>query len=295
MRVVLPAACIVVVGAVAAWGLTAPKTLSEADLSGLTPDPVAGALTFAAAGCASCHVAPDDKGEDLVLSGGTAFTSPFGTFYAPNISPSDQGIGQWSDAEIANAVVHGVNADGQHLYPAFPYTSYERADLQDVVNLVAYLRTLPASDQTSRPHDVGFPFNIRRSLGGWKLLFDHPDPVVTGDLTPEQLRGREIVEGLGHCGECHTARNALGGLEYDRWLVGAANPTGDGRIPNITPAALNWSKADIAEYLRSGFTPDYDTAGGEMAEVIRNTAQLTDDDRNAIAAYLKIVPPVASE
>ena len=109
-------------------------------------------------------------------------------------------------------------------------------------------------------------------------------------LTEEQAQGRYLVEALGHCGECHTPRNALGGLDRQAWLTGAPNPSGKGKIPALSPDKLNWSQADIAEYLRSGFTPDYDTAGGEMADVIENTSKLSDADRAAIAAYLQIVP-----
>jgi mono/diheme cytochrome c family protein len=115
--------------------------------------------------------------------------------------------------------------------------------------------------------------------------------VVAGEaLSPELMRGRYLVESLGHCGECHTPRNALGGLRLDAWLTGAPNPSGQGRIPNITPAELTWSASDIANYLRDGFTPEFDSAGGEMAEVIQNMAHLPDADRAAIAAYLRALP-----
>lgn len=110
--------------------------------------------------------------------------------------------------------------------------------------------------------------------------------------TPELERGRYLVEALGHCAECHTPRNAFGGLDKANWMGGAPNPSGEGRIPNITPAALRWNAAEIAEYLKSGFTPEFDSAGGSMAAVIRNTSQLTDSDRAAIAAYLAALPSV---
>lgn len=284
--------------AVVAAGLyvTRPVPLAANTLDGLTGDATAGAIVFAASGCASCHLAPGvDSGPAPALPGGRKFASPFGTFVAPNISQdTEAGIGGWTDVQIASAVLRGVGAGGEHLYPAFPYTSYGKADLQDVVNLIAYLRTLPADPTPSQPHELAFPFNVRASLGGWKLLFDRSDWVVTGDLTDQQQRGRYLVEALGHCAECHTPRNALGGLDRDRWLSGAPNPSGPGRIPNITSGNLTWSEGEIAEYLSSGFTPEFDTAGGSMAEVVKNTAQLTDADRAAIAAYLKIVPAVTN-
>ncbi|MDX1782324.1 MAG: cytochrome c [Thalassovita sp.] len=283
-----------VLAGAAFWWMTEPARVSEADIAGITGDAARGEMVFRAGGCAACHSAPAAEAEArLILSGGRAFASDFGTFYAPNISPDPvHGIGGWQMIDLANAMRHGTAPDGRHYYPAFPYTSYARVAMQDIADLWAYLRTLPASDQPDRAHEVGFPFSLRRPLGGWKLLFVGSGKVITGDLSPEAVRGRYLAEGLGHCGECHSPRNALGGIDYERWLSGAPNPAGKGRIPNITPAELDWSEADLVEYFTSGFTPDYDSAGGEMAEVIENLSQLPEEDRRAIAAYLKAVPAV---
>ena len=274
--------------------LTRPAALDPEYGKTLQPDPAAGQLVFAAGGCVSCHAAPDAAAEaKLMLSGGLPFVSDFGTFYAPNISPDVQhGIGAWTLPEFARAVTRGVSPGGSHYYPAFPYTAYGHMAPQDVTNLFAYMQTLPASSIASQPHDVAFPFNIRRGLGLWKQLFGSDDYVLAGELSETVARGRYLAEGLAHCGECHTPRNALGGLKRDVWLSGAPNPSGKGTIPNITPAKLEWSEADLVEYFTSGFTPDYDSAGGEMAEVVSNLAQLPQSDRAAIAAYLKAVPPV---
>lgn len=262
----------------------------------LVGDAEAGAVTFAAAGCASCHVAPDAEfSETPVLAGGQRFETEFGTFLAPNISPSGAGIGDWTNGEIIHAVRAGVSPSGAHYYPALPYTSYAKADPQDLADIVTFLRTLPASETESLPHEVGFPFNIRRALGGWKLLFMSEDYVLEEAGSDEIARGRYLVEALGHCGECHTPRNALGALDTGNWMGGAPNPNGDGTIPNISPGGLSWSAAEIAEYLNSGFTPMFDTAGGEMAEVVQNTAMLSDADRAAMAAYLKAIPAVAAD
>lgn len=288
---------LIAAGASALWVLSAPEPLSPAAMDGLTGDTERGRIAFAAAGCASCHTAPDAASADApVLAGGQAFVSDFGTFYAPNISSDPtHGIGGWSDYEIANAVLRGLSPDMAHYYPAFPYTSYIHMDLQDVADLTAYMRTLPADATPSRDHDVGFPFNVRRALGLWKQAFVTDDWVM--DLPDDDTfgRGRYLVEGPGHCAECHTPRNALGALDRSAWMAGAPNPSGEGRIPNITPGALAWTQSDIAAYLQSGFTPDFDSAGGSMAHVIRNTAQLTDDDRRAIAAYLKALPSIPDE
>jgi mono/diheme cytochrome c family protein len=281
------------VGAAAFWWVTRPITSGPDALAGTTADAAQGALVFHAGGCASCHAAPGAEGDDkLVLAGGRAFPSPFGTFHAPNISPSAAGIGGWSALDLLNAMQHGVSPGGQHYFPAFPYTSYTRASAQDIVSLHAYLQTLPASDAANKPHEVGFPFNIRRTLGGWKWLYLRAGWVVDGDLTEDETRGRYLAEALGHCGECHTPRGPLGGLDMARWLGGAPNPTGKGNITNITPAKLDWSTSDLVEYFTSGFTPEFDTAGGHMVEVVENLKQLPESDRAAIAAYLKRVTPV---
>ncbi|TDT77653.1 mono/diheme cytochrome c family protein [Litoreibacter halocynthiae] len=284
-------------GAGVAWWVTAPTYLSHAAETALMtaePDTVLGEQVFWAAGCASCHVAPATEESDApILSGGQAFTSDFGTFYAPNISPSSEGIGGWTLLEFANAVQSGVSPDGAHYYPAFPYTAYAKAKPEDIAALYAFMQTLPADATASRPHEVGFPFNIRRSLGGWKFLFGTPDAPDLTASSPSIERGTYLAEALSHCTECHTERNALGGLDTSRWLGGAANPNGKGRIPNITPASLEWSEIDLMAYFTTGLTPDYDSAGGHMASVVQNLARLPETDRQAVVDYLKALPPVA--
>jgi mono/diheme cytochrome c family protein len=281
----------VIGGGVAFW-LTLPKPLSASAVEGLTGDAAKGEQVFWATGCASCHMAPGAKDDaQLVLTGGQKFASPFGSFLAPNISQdAEHGIGDWTLLDLANALTRGVSKEGEHLYPALPYASYAKMELQDVADLHAFLQTLPADATPSQPHDLGFPFNIRMSLGGWKLLFLRDDWALPGNLTPTEDRGRYIVEAMAHCGECHTPRNALGGMETGRWLAGAPDPSGQGRIPNITPAKLTWSESEIAYYLTTGFTPDFDSVGGHMAHVVENFARLPESDVAAVAAYLKRVP-----
>lgn len=272
---------------------TQPRPGSMADLQGLTADPVHGQQVFTAAGCASCHMAPDAKGDQqLVLAGGQAFASPFGTFLAPNISPDPtQGIGGWTLEQFACAIRDGLSPEGQHYFPALPFNAYNKMTGQDVADLKAYMDRLPASSEPSKPHEVGFPFNIRRTLGGWKLLFESRGWQMEA-ATPELERGRYIVEALAHCTECHTPRNALGGLERSRWLAGAPSPDGKGNIPNITPAKLTWSDQEIFDYLTTGFTPEFDSVGGHMAHVVDNMAKLPEADVRAVVAYLKAVPAV---
>lgn len=281
----------VIAGAAFAWWVTGPSPLPSAIFEGITGDPARGELVFTAAGCASCHMAPNATGEaQLVLSGGQKFPSDFGTFVAPNISPSDQGIGGWTVSDLGNALLRGVSPDGAHYYPALPYASYAKMQTQDVADIHAYMQGLPPSDVESQPHEIAFPFNIRRSIAVWKMLFLKEEWVVDIDLSPQETRGREIVEALAHCGECHTQRNILGGMDTGRWLAGAPNPSGRGTIPNITPGKLSWSEGEIVTYLTSGFTPEYDSVGGHMAHVVENMAKLPESDRQAVAAYLKAVP-----
>ncbi|WP_114965032.1 cytochrome c [Alkalilacustris brevis] len=279
---------LIALGGAGYWWLTRPAPLPDQAFAGLAGEARAGEAIFWAAGCASCHATDDASGDArLLLAGGQRFESPFGTFVAPNISPDpEHGIGGWTLAEFGNAMLRGVSPDGRHYYPAFPYTAYICADPQDVADLWAFLQTLPASNTPDAPHELPFPFSIRRNLGLWKALYLDDGWVLEGALSDEVQRGRYLVEALGHCAECHTPRDRLGGLDTDRWMQGAPNPSGEGRIPPITPGELGWTQQDIAGYLASGFTPDFDVAGGAMAPVVESLAQLPRSELDAIAAYL---------
>lgn len=273
--------------AVGGWAVVRPKALDAAVFAGISGDAARGAVPFALAGCANCHAAADTTADDApVLAGGQRFVTAFGTFIAPNISTDlDQGIGGWTDLQIASAIMAGVDARGRHMYPAHPYTSYALAAPQDIADLIAYLRTLPADPTPSQPHDLAFPYQLRAGLGLWKARYLRDDWVMAA-ADEQIMQGRALVEGLGHCGQCHSPRDAFGGLDRTNWLRGAPNPNGTGRIPALTPDQLTWRAQDIAAYLASGLTPDFDSAGGSMAAVVRGTARLSDADRDAIAAYL---------
>lgn len=266
--------------------VTRPQAMPDDALAGLNGDAARGETVYWASGCGSCHAAEGDTTK-LVLAGGDRLESDFGTFVVPNISPSEAGIGDWTLQNFANAVLHGTSPDGAHYYPAFPYSSYAKMTDQDVVDLWAFMKTLPPDNTPSAPHELSFPFNIRLSVGGWKFLYLDDDYVQPAQ--PSE-RGRYLVEALGHCAECHTPRDALGGLDTSRWMGGAPNPSGRGNIPALTPDKLTWSAGDIAYYLETGFTPDFDSAGGSMTDVIRNMGKLTAGDREAIAAYIKALP-----
>lgn len=283
--------------------ILAPVALAAAGPSALaaeTPPADAvrrGEYVFNAAGCLGCHT--DEKGGGAPLAGGRALETPFGTFFTPNITPDPtHGIGGWTDEQFIAAFREGEGPGGTHLFPAFPYASYTRMTDADLKDLRAYLMTRAPSPRENRPHELDPPFGWRFLLPVWQALYLEPGPVPADPSKPADWnRGRYLVEALGHCGECHTPRDWLGGMDRDRRFAGSAEgPEGD-RIPNITPdretGIGGWSEGDIATFLDIGMTPDGDFAGSGMGEVIRNsTSKLTPEDRRAIAVYLKSVPAV---
>ena len=278
------------------WWLSEPAaTLADA-MTGpaYTPNLANGLVVFNAGGCASCHAVPNQP-DRLKLGGGLAIPSPFGTFYAPNISPDKtDGIGNWTEANFVTAVTKGVSPRGTHYFPAFPYTSYAHAKVADIRDLYAYLKTLAPVSGKVRDHDLPFPLIIRRNVGIWKLLFFDDRPFAPDmSRSPQWNRGAYLANSLGHCAECHSPRNFLGGIIAAQRFAGGPNPEGEGWVPNITQKGIGeWSDKDIAYFLKSGQTPDGDSAGGSMVRVIRNTSQLNPGDRDAIADYLKSLPPI---
>ena len=293
-KLLIAAVAIVALGVLTFWIITTPVTVPASALPSRTPDLANGKVMFYAGGCASCHASVGQR-DPTRLGGGLALKSPFGTFYAPNISSDrDDGIGRWSEADFVTALWKGTSPDGQHLYPAFPYPSYQGIALDDARDLFAYLHTLPAVAGKAPLHQVPFPFSSRRLLGGWKFLFldgqpFRPDPSKSAQWN----RGAYLVNGPGHCAECHSPRNVLGGIEAQKRFAGGSDLEGKGWVPNITQKGLvNYSEKDIAYLLETGQTPDGDSVGGPMTEVVRNTSQLPAADREAMAVYVKSLPPV---
>jgi mono/diheme cytochrome c family protein len=294
-RRIFLAAIIVAAAAFGAfWWLTATPTALAVTEPFHRPNLANGLTAFNAGGCSSCHAVPGQP-DRLRLGGGLAIPSPFGTFYAPNISsdPVD-GIGRWTEAEFVDAVTKGISPAGFHYFPAFPYPSYQHAKVEDVRDLFAYLKTLAAVSGKVRDHDVPFPFNVRRNIGIWKLLFMDGKPFMPDAAHSVQWnRGAYLVNSLGHCAECHSPRNLLGGIVTAQRFAGGPNPEGEGWVSNITQKGLGeWSAKDIEYLLETGQTPDGDSVGGAMVRVIKNTSQLNPEDRAAIAEYLKSLPPV---
>ena len=291
------AAIIAVLALSSFWVVTIPAIVPARALAPHTPDLANGKELFLVGGCASCHAVPKQP-DKTKLGGGLALRSPFGTFYSPNISPDGKdGIGAWSEAQFITAMTRGTSPAGEHLYPAFPYTSYKNIGFDDLRDLFAYLKTLPPVAGRVRDHDLPFPFGIRRGIGIWKLLFlddapFKPDPTQS----PQWNRGAYLANGAGHCAECHSTRNIFGAIVPALRFTGGPSPDGQGGVPNITQFKLkDWSVAEIVETLTTGLTPDADRVGGSMVDVVRNLAQASAADRQAIAVYIKSLPPVEGE
>ncbi len=258
-----------------------------------------GRYLVTAGGCISCHT--DFKKKGAPFAGGAPIVTPFGTFYPPNItSDRTHGIGAWSDDDFIRAMREGVRPDGAHYFPSFPFTSYTGIGTDDLRAMKAYMDTIPPVPVSAPAHDIAFPFSWRFLQTGWKMLFFSegeflPDPAATEQVN----RGAYLSNALAHCGECHTPRNILGGLDTGKWLAGSGDGPEGAVVPNLTPdpeTGLGWTADQIAEYLKSGTTPEFDFAGSLMADVIEhNTGKLTDADWQAIAAYLKALKPVRNE
>jgi mono/diheme cytochrome c family protein len=276
------------------WWLTSPPVALAVTEPYYAPNLANGLTIFNAGGCSSCHAVPGQP-DRTRLGGGLAIPSPFGTFYAPNISSDrSDGIGGWSEADFVTAVTKGISPARTHYFPAFPYTTYQHAKLEDLRDLFAYLKTLPPVSGKAPDHQVPFPFNIRRNIGIWKLLFMDGKPFTPDPARSVQWnRGAYLVNSLGHCAECHSPRNFLGGIIARQRFAGGPNPEGEGWVPNITQKGIDdWSEKDIAYFLETGQTPDGDNIGGSMGRVIKNTSLLSAEDRAAMAVYLKSLPAV---
>ncbi|MDX9861926.1 MAG: cytochrome c [Rhodospirillales bacterium] len=256
-----------------------------------------GKYVFDAADCVACHT--DTANQGAPLAGGRRLETPFGTFYSPNITPDTAtGIGRWSDADFMAALRHGRAPDGSHLYPVFPYPSYTLMSESDMRDLKAYLFSLPPVVRENRPHEVRPPFGWRFLIAGWKALFFSPGAFHPDDSRDQRWnRGAYLATALGHCGECHTPRNAFGAPVSDMALAGTAEGPDGGSVPNITPdretGIGGWSDDDVDTLLTLGMTPDGDFVGAGMAEVVSNsTSKLTPADRAALIAYLRSLPPI---
>ena len=265
-----------------------------------TGDLANGKQIFWAGGCASCHAEPNARGDTkLLLGGGMSLKTQFGTFNVPNISPDKvTGIGKWSNSDFSNALLKGIAPDGSHYYPSFPYTSYARMNQKDVSDLWSYLKTLPPVTNRVKGHEIPILIKSRKALGVWKkLYFSNKKVVQFRSPSAEIARGQYLVEGPGHCGECHTPRNAIGGFNTKKWLAGGKDENGEQTIPNITPHEDGIGDKSFEDILTSLEPASHDGGtpiSSNMTYVRQNLAMLPLSDRKAIAAYLKAIPAIAS-
>jgi len=249
-----------------------------------------------AGGCVGCHT--EDKEGAVPFAGGRALKTPFGTFFGPNITPDKTaGLGNWTEADFMRALRHGDRPDGSNYFPAFPYPSFTKITDADMRDLWAYLRTLPPSAKPSKEHDLWFFFGWRWVVTIWKWLYFTPGAFTPIPGASETVnRGAYLVQALGHCGECHTPRNFLGGPRSGRYLAGGRGPDGKA-VANLTPTNLKkQSDQELRDVLTTGLTPDGDVIAESMGEVVKNTiSQLTRPDLDALIAYLRTLPPLPSE
>lgn len=304
---------IVIAGAVLAWALLQPgpmafakgKRVSLAEYDGNPTgvpadfqgaDPLArGQYLAIAANCQACHT--EEGGTPF--AGGRPFPTDFGTIYSSNITPdAETGIGSWSDTDFLRAMHEGVSKDGTRLYPAFPYAAYTHLTDEDVLAIKAYLSSIPAVKFTAPEADLRWPYNQRWLMGIWSKMYNPKqrfEPVA--EQSAEWNRGAYLSEALGHCGDCHTPRNALQGLKNRQKFGGGV---ADGwRAYNLSSDAKSgigaWSAEDLEQYLKTGRSVEHGTAFGPMALAVHLSFQkLTPSDVSAIVTYIRSVPPVSS-
>jgi mono/diheme cytochrome c family protein len=262
-----------------------------------------GRRVFHATGGCSCHTNYPGEGDEApLLAGGRPLETPFGVFYSTNITnDSETGLGRWSDADFIRAMREGLSPEGQHYFPVFPYTSFTGLSDQDLIDLKAYLASLPAIKRANRDPDAPFPFSWRATLTGWKWLNFEPRRIEREEgRSPEWNRGHYLVHAAAHCGECHTPRTLTGGLDRSMWLAGSREGPEGELAPNITPheetGIGRWSVPDLVWYLEMGIKPDGDDTQGLMSEVIEHGyTNLPASDLEAIATYLKSLPAIEND
>lgn len=281
------------IGLVVTGALFWPRENEARTFSSSRGDVQSGAYLARASGCFACHTNEKKKGP--VLAGGGPLKTPFGTFYAPNITthPVD-GIGKWSLAQFSQALTHGIGPDGKNYYPVFLYPNYSKLSNQDIVDMWAAFQTVPPIANKVPPHDLKFPFQFRFLVTAWKRLFFFPKPYENNPKrSKEWNRGAFLATGPAHCVTCHSPKNPFGALDYGHALNGDADGIGGEKIPAITATALKkngWSKTDIVFALKTGSKPNGDAFGSSMGEVVRESTRfLSDEDLNAIADFIMSV------
>ena len=289
----IAAAVFLGLGGIAFVLLTKTEPLTAAQLPQHASDIERGKILYIIGGCISCHKPADTAGRDMSLpSGGRPLKTPIGIIYPPNITPDRAtGIGNWRTLDFVNAVHRGISPRGSHYIPAFPYSSYHRMLLGDVLDLQAYAFSLPGVTAANRPADIPLPWLLRRGVGLWKRLALDTRPYAPDPSKNAQWnRGAYLVNAPGHCGECHTPRNIFLVADKNRHLAGGPHPEGKGRVPSLRNLIGRERYADAEELtsaMRFGDTMGFDRLSrGGMGDVQANLAKLPEEDVRAIAEYL---------
>lgn len=280
-------------GLLAFWLLTIPRPLSASDILSHTGNVANGERLYHASGCHSCHLPDAASGIDTALpAGGAALKTPIGVLYPPNLTPDPEtGLGTWSDLDFINAMQRGIGKSGSHLIPAFPYTSYAHMTHEDVIDIRAYLATLPSVKNAAKPHEVFALPVVRRGLGLWKWIGLDTTITAFNALDPEMInKGRYLVDGPGHCNECHTPRTVFMTSNMSLYLAGGPHPEGDGKVPSLRGLIERGrykDANDIKLALQNGELLGYEKlSSGGMGKVQSNMSKLPDADVAAIAEYL---------
>lgn len=287
-------AVLLILGASVGWVASAPHPLLPSDVPAHSADLANGKLLYTIGGCISCHQAgPDVRGTIVDLpAGGKALVTPIGTLYPPNITPDlETGIGKWTDADFINAMQRGLSPAGDHLIPAFPYTSYAHMTVGDVMDLKAYLGTLPAVKNVVPEHDVVALPIVRRGLGLWKWIgFDDAAWQYDKAHSAAWNRGSYLVQGPGHCSECHTPRTLFMSSDVSRLFQGGPHPEGKGTVPSLRDLMGRGRYKDVADLVlafKSGEMLGYDKmSSGGMGEVRKHIAAMPEEDIMAIAEFI---------
>jgi mono/diheme cytochrome c family protein len=283
-----------VLGFTAFWLLSAPRPLPATAIPAHRANIANGEVLYTVGGCRNCHKPnAEQAGLDPNLpSGGFPLKTPIGVLYPPNLTPDAQtGIGNWSDLDFVNAVQRGISKSGQHLIPAFPYTSYAAMPVEDVLDIKAYLMSLPPVASPKREAEIPIAFLLRRGLGLWKFLgLDTTPWQPDADQTQTWNRGSYLVNGPGHCGECHTPRNLIMARDNSRFLRGGPHPEGQGKVPSLhglIETDRYKDQKDLVLALQNGEVFGYEhMSSGGMGQVQANMAKLPQADVEAIAEYL---------
>jgi mono/diheme cytochrome c family protein len=276
-------------GLLAFWVLSAPHPYVAADIPQHIPDLENGKLLYNIGGCISCHASEADA---AVPAGGKPLPTPIGVLYPPNLTPDPEtGLGTWSNVDFVNAMQKGLSPSGSHLIPAFPYTSYAHMKVEDVLDIKAYLDSLPPVKNAAKPNEVFALPVVRRGLGVWQLIgLDHTKFADDPNQTASWNRGAYLVGSIGHCGECHTPRTILMTSDKSKLFQGGPHPEGKGKVPSLRDLAGRSRYKDAKDLVlafQNGEELGYDKmSSGGMGEVRKNIARLPEADIAAIAEYV---------